>query len=85
MVGFFSSLIRKQVNKWKWSIDKATQQVLDIEGVYDVMYEPSTPGRYLLHVWATSPEKVEKRLREVLRKRPRRIKIDVLLYRREVE
>lgn len=77
MADFFS--------RWRWSINKATQQVLNIEGVYDVMYEPSTTGRYLLHVWATSLDNVGPKIREVLRKRPRSVKIDVLLYRRDTE
>lgn len=81
MAGFFS----RWIGRWRWTINKATQQVLNIEGVYDVMYEPSTTGRYLIHVWATSLDKVDQRLREVLRKRPRNVKIDVFLYRREAE
>jgi hypothetical protein len=92
MASFFSRWVsswvkwgRAWINRWRWSISKATQQVLSIDGVYDVMCEPSTPGRYLLHVWVVSLDEVSPKIREALRKRPRSVKIDVWLYRRETE
>ncbi len=69
---------------WRWTIDKLSQRVKALEGVYDVMPEYAAPGRYLLHVWAVMLDDLEPRIRGAVRKRPRGIKIDVLLYRREI-
>lgn len=69
---------------WRWSIYKLSRKVGELEGVYDVMPEYAGPGRYLLHVWAVLLDDLDEKIREVAWKRPRNVKIDVLLYRREV-
>ena len=68
---------------WHWSINKLSQKLIALEGVYDVMPEYAAPGRYLLHVWAFLLDDLEPRIREAARKRPRDVKIDVILYRRD--
>lgn len=68
---------------WKWNIGKLTQKIAGLEGVYDVLPEYVAPGKYLLHVWVEIWDGLETQIREVAYKRPREVKIDVLLYRRE--
>lgn len=81
-MGFFK-WIRLPEPPWRWSIYKLSRKVGELEGVYDVMPEYAAPGRYLLHVWAFLLDDLEDKIREVAWKRPRDVKIDVILYRRE--
>lgn len=78
------SRIRLPSPPWKWSIYKLSRKIQDIEGVYDVMPEYAAPERYLLHVWAFLHDGLENKIRQVAWKRPRNVKIDVILYRREL-
>ncbi|WP_172408244.1 hypothetical protein [Desulfosporosinus sp. FKA] len=82
MMGIFKR-IRLPDPPWKWNIGKLSQRILALEGVYDVMPEYVSPGRYLVHVWAEIRDDLESRIRDVAYRRPRDVKIDVLLYRRE--
>lgn len=80
----FFKRIRLPEPPWRWSIYKLSRRVRGLEGVYDVMPEYAAPGRYLLHVWAVLLDDLDEKIREVARKRPRDVKIDVILYRREI-
>ena len=80
MVDFSSRLFRR------WSIKQAKRQLLALQHVYDVMIEKPTDSRYLVHLWVNDLEQtrsiVEMQIREIMIRRPRDLKVDVLLYGR---
>lgn len=73
----------------RWRMHKARRKLLEIGYVYDVMYEQPMPDRYLVHIWVTelndeTRSVIEPKIREVMKRRPKHIKVDVYLYRRDV-
>ena len=70
----------------RWSIKKAKRQLLALQHVYDVMIEKPAGSRFLVHLWVNDLEEVkngiEPQIREIMFRRPREIKVDVLLYGR---
>lgn len=71
-----------------WRIGKAKRKLLEIGYVYDVMYEQPSENRYLVHVWVSDLNErirgiIEPQIREIMRRRPSHIKVDVFLYRRD--
>lgn len=74
----------------RWSIRKVKKRLLQIDHVYDVMYEAPLSHRYLFHIWVNNLNEcvrgiIEPQIKEAMRGRPREIKVDVLIYRRDTE
>ncbi|MCF8566899.1 hypothetical protein LLE49_19455 [Alicyclobacillus tolerans] len=72
----------------RWRVKKVHRRLLELDYVYDVMMEEPVQDRFLIHIWVNelSPERreeLEPRIREIVRRRPRHIKVDVHLYRRD--
>lgn len=84
---FFSRWVRKGLRRFRWSIGKVCDRLQQLPQIYDVREEQVDNDRFLVHIWVNGldrqvGQKLETEIRKAVSRRPRDIKLDVLLYRR---